>query len=86
MQRSSFTLSYPALLAGIDLLSGAAAALTGDLYYILIPLCIHALLRLHLYRGILFFLFAYAYTLLIYPPIFPRSQPSSAQQRFLSAA
>jgi len=82
VRHSSFTLTYPALLAGIDLLSGAAAALTGDLYYILIPLCIHALLRLHLYRGILFFLFAYAYTLWIYPPQFPTEPTTPGKATF----
>ena len=75
-------LAYPALLAGIDLLCGAAAALTGDLYYFLIPLCVHALFRMHLYRGIVFVLCAYAYTLWIYPPHFPTEPKTPGKAAF----
>ena len=67
-------LAYPALLAGIDLLCGAAAALTGDPIIFSSPLCVHALFRMHLYRGIVFVLCAYAYTRGPTLPIFPRSQ------------
>lgn len=75
-------LAYPALLAGIDLLCGSAAALTGDLYYFLVPLCVHMLFRIHFYRGILFVLFAYAYTLWIYPPHFPTEPKTPGKATF----
>ena len=46
------------------------------------PCCIHALFRLHLYRGVLFFLCAYAYTLMIYPPIFPTAPTTVGKAAF----
>ena len=66
------TLPYPALFVGIDLLSGAAAALTGDLFYLLIPLLLCALFQTNFWKGLFFVLAAYGYTLIIYPPAIPQ--------------
>ncbi len=80
--RNVKSLSYPALFVGIDLLCGAAAALTGDLFYLLIPLFLRALFRTGFWKGVFFTLAAYGYTLLIYPPAVPQGEAVPGQGIF----